>query len=212
MNFLKIKLLVIAVIMFAASSAFASLSYEVTVNTSSLAGDSAYLYFNYATQLGSTVASTATVSGFTTNGVLGAQDTVDVVNGTAVTGTLPGNVVFANTHAINDYEQAITLGQSLSFLVTFASTTSSANPSAASGLILGIFADQYGSTPLFNTNPADPNNAGTVATVALYNNGNTVGTSLDPSANVSPTPIPGALYLLGSGLMGLVGMRRKKQN
>ncbi len=31
------------------------------------------------------------------------------------------------------------------------------------------------------------------------------------NANSTPTPIPGAVYLLGSGLMGLVAMRRKKQ-
>ena len=47
MKFMKIKLLIIAVIMFAASSAFASLSYDVTVDTSSLNGTSGYLYLVY---------------------------------------------------------------------------------------------------------------------------------------------------------------------
>lgn len=32
------------------------------------------------------------------------------------------------------------------------------------------------------------------------------------SVEVSPTPIPGAVWLLGSGLIGLVGVRRKMQS
>jgi hypothetical protein len=207
MNFLKIKLTVIAAIIFAASSAFASLSYDVTVNTSSLAGDNGYLYLQYVS-LGGAVASTATVWNVITDGTLGAQDTVDVAYGNT-TGTLPASVSF-NTNAGSDYNQAITFGNSLSFLVSFSSTPSSAHPSAVSTLSLGVFADNQGATPLLNVNGG--NYAGTVAAINLANNGSTSGQSLDGSTDVTPTPIPGALYLLGSGLMGLVGMRRKKQN
>jgi hypothetical protein len=208
MNFLKIKLTVIAGIIFAASSAFASLSYDVTVNTSSLAGDTGYLYLQYTT-IDKAVLSTATVSNFVTDGTLGAQDTVDVVDGSAVHGTLPGNVVFANTNAINDYNHAITFGNSLSFLVTLSSASTSTT-SGVSTLSLSLFADASGSTPLLNVNGG--NYAGTVATINLHDNGSTDAQSLDASTTATPTPIPGALYLLGSGLMGLVGMRRKKQN
>ena len=208
MNFLKIKLTVIAAIIFAASSAFASLStYDVTVNTSSLAGETGYLYLQYVTN--STLASTATVSTFDSDAVLGAQDTVDVVDGSAVHGTLPGNVVFANTNAINDYNHAITFGNSLSFLVTLSSASTSTT-SGVSTLSLGLFADAFGGTPLLNVNGGSY--AGTVATISLHDNGSTDAQSLDASTTATPTPIPGALYLLGSGLMGLVGMRRKKQN
>jgi hypothetical protein len=210
MKFMKIKLLVIAVIMFAASSAFASLSYDVTVNTTSLDGQTGYLYFQY-TSTANAVASTATVSNFTTDGTLGAQDTTDVANGSAVSGTLPGNVVFANTNTVNDYNHAITFGNSLSFLVTFASTPSSKTPSAISTLSLAIFGDAFGATPLLNTNPANPNDAGTVAAVNLNNDGTTSAQSLDASASATPTPIPAAAWLLGSGLMGLFGMRKKTQ-
>ena len=88
MNFLKIKLLIIAVIMFAASSAFASLSYNVTVDTTSLNNTDGYLYLQY-TPIADAVASTATVSSFVTDGTLGSQS-LNVLNGAAVTGTLPG--------------------------------------------------------------------------------------------------------------------------
>ena len=106
MNFLKIKLLVIAVMMFAASSAFASLSYNVSIDTSSLAlaGDSGYLYLQYNPLNGA--ASTATVANFVTDGTLAtSNDGVDVVNGTAVTGTLPGSVGFESRKSYESHSR-----------------------------------------------------------------------------------------------------------
>jgi hypothetical protein len=208
MKLLKIKLLIIAVIMLAASSAFASLStYDVTINTTSLSGQSGYLYLQYAT-LNNAVASTATVSSFTTDGVLGAQDTVDVADGAAVNGTLPGSVVFANTNAVNDYNHAITFGSTISFILSLSNPTTSSN-SGVSTFSLGLFADALGSTPLLNT--GDPNIAGTGILINLNNNGTTSAQSLDSNATATPTPIPAAAWLLGSGLMGLFGMRKKTQ-
>lgn len=37
-------------------------------------------------------------------------------------------------------------------------------------------------------------------------------TEVDGFADVAPVPIPGAVWLLGSGLLGLVGIRRRKNN
>jgi hypothetical protein len=37
------------------------------------------------------------------------------------------------------------------------------------------------------------------------------GAFLVRPANVTPTPIPGAIWLLGSGLAGLIGARKKKK-
>jgi len=36
--------------------------------------------------------------------------------------------------------------------------------------------------------------------------------NIGPNMDVTPTPIPAAAWLLGSGLMGLVGIRRKKNH
>ncbi|MGO9952491.1 MAG: NF038129 family PEP-CTERM protein [Dissulfurispiraceae bacterium] len=207
MKLVKLQLFVIALALLIAGSAFASLSYDITVDTSSMAGTNGYLYLQY-NPFNNAVASTATVSLFTMNGgSLGAQDTVDVVNGSAVTGTLPASVTFANTNSVNDYNQAITFGNSLSFLLSLNSTPG-APALGVSTFSLGLFADAAGSTPLINVN--DPNIAGTGGTVNLFNNGSATAQSMDSSVTV--TPIPAAAWLLGSGLMGLVGIRRKMQS
>jgi hypothetical protein len=39
----------------------------------------------------------------------------------------------------------------------------------------------------------------------------TITTSADGSSTVTTTPIPAAIYLMGSGLLGLVGLRRRKE-
>jgi hypothetical protein len=44
-----------------------------------------------------------------------------------------------------------------------------------------------------------------VATIRTYADGTT---QLNPTS-VAQTPVPAAVYLLGSGLLGLVGIRRK---
>ena len=190
MNFLKIKLLVIAIIMFAASSAFASLSYDVTIDTSSILNSDGYIYlqFDPGFGLGSNTAptGTATISNFT-GASLGAQDTANIVNGSAVSGTLPGSVVFSNTNQVNDYNQAIHFGNSLNFHLVFDGAAVDAPNNVASTFSVGLFSNIDGTGALLTSN-------GTVY-----------------SQDTPTTPIPAAAWLLGSGLVGLVGIRRRKR-
>lgn len=212
MNLLKIKLLVAASIVFAASSAFASISYDVTINTSSLASSagSGYLYLDYQNDGGAS--STATISNIVTDGVFGALDTVDIVNGTAVTGTLPNTVVFANTHTDNDYDQAFTFGNTISFLLTLSNPgpLGSLHPSGSSTFSFAVFADGAGNTPLLNVNGNGPAAPGTAFSVSLDNTGSAAAYILDSSVEtLAPTPIPPSALLLAPGLLGLVGLRKK---
>ena len=133
------------------------------------------------------MSSTATVSAFTTDGTLGAQS-FNVVSGGAVSGSLPGNVVFSNTNGINDYNHSIQLGNLLSFLITFNPSTTSST-FGSSTFSLGLFSDEGGTSPLLG---------GTQIKVSLMNDG-----------SVTATPIPTAAWLLGTGLIGLVGIRRR---
>jgi hypothetical protein len=187
MNLMKLKLLVFAVVMLAASSAFASLSYDVTIDTSSLltTNPDGYLYFQFTQGSDLVQAATASIQNFTTGGTLGAQDTTYIVNGSAVTGTLPGTVTMYNTNAVNDYNQAIHFGNSLSFtLVLDGPGVTSPNNLATTVFSLSLFGNIDGTNPLLTTD-------GVVYSAAT-------------------TPIPAAAWLLGSGLMGLAGMRRRK--
>jgi hypothetical protein len=48
-------------------------------------------------------------------------------------------------------------------------------------------------------------------TLAVGGNGQVSGdVTIDYTYNATPTPIPAAVYLLGSGLMGLFGLKRRK--
>jgi hypothetical protein len=203
MKYLKTKLFVIALMILTAGSAFASISYDVTVNTSSLSGDTGYIYLQYVTA--NAASSTATVSGFTTNGTLAAtNDTIDVVNGSAVTGVLPGSVTFANTNSVNDYNHAITFGNSFSFDLSFSAPSAGGSASGSSTFSLGLFADAYGNTPSLTDS-----SAGTLFTVSLVNDGSTRTSVLASEAKVSPVPIPATVWLLGSALTGLVGLKQR---
>jgi len=205
MSFFKIKLLIISAILLAASSAFADF-YEVTLDTSSLTGSSAYLYLQYTPVNG--VASSATVFNFSTDGLLGAQDTVNVVNGSAVTGSLPGTVVLGNANGTNDYNHALTLGSIVDFIVYTANAANSTG-TGGSTFSVGLFGDAAGLTPLLNVNGGLT--AGTALMINQFDNGATSTLSLDSTATANATtPIPAAAWLLGSGIMGLAGLRRKQ--
>lgn len=209
MKFFTIKLLVVSLVMFAASSAFASLSYDVYVDTSSLSG-TGYLYFQYNTANNQVGTSTATVQNFATDGTLGtrtlgAYDTVTYSDGSGkyVTGTLPGTVSFTNGNVdVNDYNHGITFGNNFHFALLLPTGTP---PIAGSTFSLGLFQDALGYTPLKTGD-------GTLFTINLNADGTaTTVIAADAGTSVTSTPIPAAAWLFGSGLMGLVGLRRRKK-
>jgi hypothetical protein len=204
MKLLKIKLLIIAIMLFAASSSFAALGYDVNVDTSSLTsyGDGGYLYFQYTPSNGA--ASTVTLSNFKmgdNTGLNGTRAGFGEVNGSAVSGVLPSSLIFANTNGINDYNhQVIQFADTLSFSLAFSGPASGGAPGGSSTFSLGLFQDAYGNNPLLN---------GTLFTIDLNNDGNTAVQILANEASVSPVPIPGALFLFGPGLAGLIALRKK---
>jgi hypothetical protein len=201
MNFLKIKLLVVAIVMFAASSAFASLSYNVSVDTSSLNNTDGYLYFQYDPI--NAADSIATVSAFSGGTLAIAPDTTNTLGGS--TGTLTtgaGTVAFNTVNSTTDYNHGIHFGNTTNFLLSFSNPAANVPAGGSSTFSLSLFQDNLGSAPLLN---------GTLFTLSLMNDGTATTQILANEANVTSTPIPAAAWLLGSGLMGLVGLRRKQQ-
>jgi hypothetical protein len=209
MKRLKIQLLAFALMLFAATGAFASTSYNVTVDTSSLNELSGYLYMQYISVNG--VDSTATVSAFSTDGALASGASSSVVDGSAVSGSLtasPYTVTFANTNGVNDYNHGITFGSTISLILTLSDAISGGIDGGASTFSLSLFADEDGTTPLLNTSS---DYAGLLLTINLVNDGSSSYGVLVSQANVSPVPVPAAIWLFGSGLLGLAGIKRGKR-
>ncbi|MGC1456622.1 MAG: NF038129 family PEP-CTERM protein [Nitrospirota bacterium] len=184
-----IKLLVIAAIMFAATSAFADYSYNFDVNTSSISGQTGYLELQFNPGLNPGVAS-AVISNFTSDAALGAS----ILTGD-VTGALPGAVTINNTTGWNDYFQALTFGNGAHFTLNLAG-------SADNSFGLSFYGAD-GVTSLLTSDPS-----GFATTIDMNANGAAINSN-SSQVTVAATPIPAAAWLFGSGVMGLAGIRRR---
>jgi hypothetical protein len=171
----------------------------VSIDTSSLATQDGYLYFQYVPV--DAANSTATVYGFTSDGTLAGSSSA-AVDDSAVTGQLPSSVIFANTNGINDYNHGIHFGNTITYQLSFSDLGSGGISGGSSTFSLGLFSDENGLNPLLTTD-------GTLYTISLMNDGTASTQILANQATVTPTPIPAAAWLFGSGLMGLIGLRRK---
>ena len=191
MKLLSIKLLIVAVLMFAATSAFADFSYNFNVDTSSLNGQAGYMDLQFNPGISNAIAS-ATVTNFISDATLGA-----VITSGTVTGMLPSTVTINNNTGFNDYFQAVTFGNTANFAL---------NLSGAAGSSFALaFLDSTQTTPLLTNDQVN----GIATRIDVTPNGPVVTNN---SNQVTATPIPAAAYLFGSGLMGLVGIRRKIKN
>jgi hypothetical protein len=182
-----------------------TVTYSVTVNTSSQAGNGGYIDFELnAGSLGAQDI-TATVNGF--NGAtLNPGDPNNDAIGT--TGSLPGPLSFDN-QAGNDYFEALTFGNQLSFLVTLSGdgvSTSGASTSDSGTDFQVSFIDSSLSNFLFSN---DPN--GVAAEIDVAADG-TLTTAAQPGSSVAATPEPATWSLVGVAglLVGFVQQRKRR--
>ena len=196
MKLFKIKLLVIAALMLAANSALAAYSVDFTVDTGSLSGNSGYLDLQFNPGNDFQGAATASVINYTPS--------VSLVGAPVLTGSafnaLPGTVTLSNvdgtlaSSAYNDYFQQVNFGDSLKFRLTL--------EGAAGSSFSMSFLNQDQSAFVLTNDPG-----GVAASVDLNSDGIAVHNNSD---QVTATPIPAAAWLLGSGLAGIFGIRRRK--
>lgn len=208
---LKTTLLFIALLLGGVGSAMADgLTYNVTVDTSSIVGTGGSLDFQF--NPGPLVTQTANlqIQSFTSSGTLGSP----MLSGD-VGGALPGTVSFDNGGGYNDYFTGFTYGSALSFLVNLygpAVTSPDGISTSGSRFAFSMFSDPGGTVPVLTSDltdgyalTGDINLDGT-ATITNYSSQLTV------TSPVTATPEPSTLLLLGSGLASLGFLRRRSNS
>jgi hypothetical protein len=200
-------LLPVLVLAAAAGSARAgSVTYNVSVNTSSLNGGSGYVDAQFNPGGSGALPANATVGGFTSDGSFELLAPYNGVMG-SVSGTLPGPVTFTNNTAFNDYFEGFTFGNTINFALTLSGPAVGNSGLVGSSFAFSLY-DATGNNPLLTT---DPN--GSVLTVNVNPNGSTTAltfpqspTDNTPVATVTllsttvPEPTSLALALLPAGL------------
>jgi hypothetical protein len=172
----------------------ASLIYDFNVDTSSLNGQNDYMDFALGSLDSSALGVTATISNFATDGSYD-PGAIQFINGA---GSLSGLVTVNNTDAFNDAYQGITLGNSLSFVLTL-SGPGIDTPGAANTFGFLIYGSDQ-ATPLL-TNSFDGTIAGVEASAAVgvrsFVNPNADGGASAATVALA-TPEPSSMLLLSA--------------
>jgi hypothetical protein len=195
---------------FSCLASASSITYDVTINTSSIAGTEGSLDFNFSPGLLQTQAASLQILGFSSDGSLaGSPDLTGDVSG-----TLPSTVTFDNGTGFNDYFEGFTYTSTLSFdLSLYGPALSSPDGVSTSGstFAFSMFSDSAGTIPVLTNDMTD----GFAFVVDVNLDGTTSVTNDSDQSSVEPqtgvTPEPNSFLLLASGLMifAVAQMRRR---
>jgi hypothetical protein len=198
----------IALALMTPAGAHASSIFFIETNTSSLAGSNGYIDLQYIGLVGAG-ASTATITGFLTNGILGGC-AAGCVTGDA-SGTLASTVTILNGalsgSGLNEFNEAITFGAFTEFEVVLSDPVGG---TANSGFSLSFYGSDD-ATPLLSIYPGgasatltvEPN--GTVLPVTYADDGGRSYTTVTDESGPSPVPEPSSFFAVGVGLALLAG-------
>ncbi len=191
------------VLCFAGLAPAGPVTYDVTVNTSSIAGTAGSLDFNFNPGPLVTQAASLQILNFSSDGSLSGSPTLSGDVG----GALPGALLFDNRTAFNDYFEGFVFGSTISFNVRlYGPALSSPDGVSTSGsaFAFSMFSDVAGTKPVLTSDTAD----GFAFTVDVNLNGSTTVTNFSSQTSVRPissaVPEPGSVVLLGCGA-GLMG-------
>jgi len=187
------------------------ITYDVTVNTSSISGTAGSLDFQFNPGSLVTQAASLQILDFMSDGTLEAcaLSFQGFCNTGDVTGTLPGTLTFDNGTAFNDYFTGFTFGSTLSFDVSlYGPALSAPNGTATSGstFAFSMFSDAAGTVPALTTDTVE----GFAFTTGVNLDGSTLVNSFSSQTavveQVSGVPEPGSLALLGT-VVACLGVR-----
>lgn len=205
LHFVKLAVL----LLFFAGTASAQITYDVTVNTSSISGTAGSLDFNFNPGPLTTQAASLQILDFSSNGSLAGSPALTG----DVSGTLPGTLTFDNGTVFNDYFEGFTYGSTLSFAASlYGPALSSPDGVSLSGstFAFSMFSDSAGTIPVLTSDTVD----GFASTVNVNLDGSTTVTNYSEQTSVLPsatTPEPSSFWMvLGAGLLLLVSLAWRK--
>jgi hypothetical protein len=205
------SLLLIAMLSCFASVVVATpITYNVTINTSSISGTAGSLDLNFNPGPNTVQSASLQILGFTSTGTLVncAANVQGFCPTGDVSGTLPGTVTFGNGSGFNDYFDGFTFGSTLTFQVSLfgpALTSPDGISSSGSTFAFSMFSDAAGTVPVLTTDTTN----GFAFTVGVNLDGTTTVTNVSSQTTVTPTPEPMSLLLFASAAAALAARRIK---
>ncbi len=173
-----------------------SITYVVNVDTSAISGASGYIDFQFNPASSASLAATALVDSFSTDGTLGAA----LPNLGDAAGALPGALSFDNGTPTNEITQGLVFGSMIAFDVTLGGPAVGSSGPAATTFFLTLYDP--------NGNPYSTGPGGAIGTININADGSTTPTTYPPLATPGPTatisplssvPEPSSLTLGGAG-------------
>ena len=206
----KSKLLLVAFLLsFALLASASPVTYEITINTSSIAGTVGSVDFNFNPLLLTPKAASLQILYFSTDGTLAGTPALTG----DVSGALPSAVTFDNGTGYNDYFEGFTFGSTLTFDVgLYGPALSSSNEVSTLGstFAFSMFSDAAGTVSALTSDTSD----GFAFIVNVNPDGSTTVTDYSDQTTVesetSVIPEPGSLWLVAIGLIFIAGVCQRR--
>jgi hypothetical protein len=204
------SLFIASFLCFASIASAAPITYDATVDTSSISGTAGSLDFNFNPGPLATQSASLQILSFASDGTLAGSPTLtgDVL------GALPAALTFDNGTGFNDYFEGFTFGSTLSFQVyLYGPALSSPDGTSTSGstFAFSMFSDPAGTMPVLTTDTTD----GFAFTVDVNLDGTTTVTNFSAQTTVRPVtpavPEPGTLPLMAAGVGLWLAFRLRPQ-